>query len=145
MNLSAHTIWCANDWVVEPENGRFAVRYRTHEGMRLGADGSLQVGQPEPYWFNTREWAELCVRRLRSLDVAFGRSGPFLNTAGSLMIGSNFNGRQQFEFRVGPKALVTIDQGGAVTRFDLPALVGIWWRSTAAYRAWRVLLWGEKA
>ena len=41
--------------------------------------------------------------------------------------------------------LLEIEQNGQVTKFDLPAFFMAWWRSTTVYRAWRVLMWGEKA
>ena len=134
-------------WRVDPVDDGFEVSYHTNEVMRLGADGSLHVGKPKPYKFRTREWAELCVARLKSLDRAFGRlpAAMSLNTTGSLYLGTT-SPAMKLEVR-GPKfePLVTIDQGGHVTQVNVPALTGIWWRGTTAYRAWRRLMWGEKA
>lgn len=139
--------WQAEGWTVEEDDGRFEVYYKTNEVMRLGADGSLFFGG-QSYWFTTREWAELCVERLKSLDRAFGRGPEFtLYTSGNFGIGIGtllpFN---KLEVR-GPKLepLVTISQGGHVTQLNLPALFMIWWRNTRVYAAWRVLLWGENA
>ena len=142
--------WAQEGWRVEEDGGRFEVYYHTNERMRLGADGTLSFGRPEGYWFNTREWAELCVKRLNSLDRAFGRYAPglTLDTSGNFGIGitsaSNW-AKSMFEIRQAAKPIVTMDQGGAITHLDLPALIGIWWRGTTTYRAWRKLMWGEKA
>jgi hypothetical protein len=153
-NQDAPIVWSINSyqsgWAAEQRGDRWAVCYQTNEVMRLGADGALSIGQSEPYWFTTREWAELCAARLNSLDTAFGR-GPdtmFLNSAGCLGIGTS-SPAFRFEIRNGQgweaQTLVAIDQQGVVKRFNLPALAMIWWRSTTAYRVWRVLMWGEKA
>jgi hypothetical protein len=134
-------------WKVEEDGGRFEVCYHTHERMRFGADGSLSLGRPEGYWFNTREWAQLCAERLNSLDRAFA-PGVSINATGNLMIGLNTASqwaKSTFEFRQSGKSIVTLGQGGGITHLDLPALVGIWWRGTTAYRAWRKLMWGERA
>jgi len=139
--------WTPEGWRVEEDDGRFEVYYHTNEAMRLGADGSLSIGQPEGYWFTTREWADLCVERLKSLDRAFGRGLAMftLSTSGNLAIGST-SPAMKLEVR-GPKfePLVTIGHGGHVTQVNMPALTGIWWRGTKLYRAWRVLMWGENA
>jgi hypothetical protein len=139
--------WAQEGWRVEEDGGRFEVYYHTNERMRLGADGSLSFGPPAGYWFNTREWAQLCADRLNSLDRAFGRAPAAftLTTTGNIGIGSA-TPRMKLEVR-GPKfePLVTVDQGGHVTQVNIPALTGIWWRSTTAYRVWRKLMWGEKA
>ena len=139
--------WTPEGWRVEEDNGRFEVYYHTNEAMRIGADGSFGVGQPEGYWFNTREWAELCVERLKSLDRAFAPSTS-IYAAGSLGIGFTTVSpwaNSKFEIRQSAKPIVTMDHSGAITHLDLPALVGIWWRGTTLYRAWRKLMWGEKA
>lgn len=139
--------WAQEGWRVEEDGGRFEVYYHTNEVMRLGADGSLYFGPPANYWFNTREWAQLCADRLNSLDAAFGRrpSGMRLYTTGDLGIGTT-TPAMKLEVR-GPKfePLVTVNQGGQVTHVNMPALTGIWWRSTTIYRVWRKLMWGEKA
>ena len=140
-------MWAQNQWRVEEDDGRFEVYYHTNEVMRLGADGSFGIGRPEGYFFTTREWAQLCADRLNSLDTAFGR-GPgtmLLSTTGNLSIGTT-SPAMKLEVR-GSKfePLVTIDQGGHVTQVNVPALTGIWWRGTTIYRAWRKLMWGEKA
>ena len=140
--------WQAEGWTVEEEAGRFEVYYKTSEVMRLGADGSLSFGR-QSYWFTTREWADLCVERLKSLDRAFGKDPSImsLSSGGNFGIGirtlSPFN---KLEVR-GPKfePLVTMDQGGHITQLNMPALFMIWWRGTRVYAAWRVLLWGENA
>lgn len=139
--------WTPEGWTVEEDDGRFEVYYHTHERMRIGADGSFGIGGAEGYWFTTRKWAELCAERLNSLDRAFGRGPSIMSftTTGSLCIGTT-SPAMKLEVR-GPtfEPLVTIDQGGHVTQVNMPALTGIWWRGTKAYRAWRVLMWGEKA
>lgn len=138
--------WQAEGWTVEEDDGRFEVYYKTNEVMRLGADGSLFFGG-QSYWFTTREWADLCVERLNSLDRAFGNGPSIISLlwSGNLGIGtaSPFN---KLEVR-GPKfePLVAIGQSGHVTQFNLPALFMIWWRGTRVYAAWRVLMWGEGA
>lgn len=133
-------------WKVEEDGGRFEVYCHTNERMRFGADGSLSFGPPAGYWFNTREWAELCADRLNSLDSAFGRapSSMSLTTSGNFGIGAM---SPQYKFHVAgqqAKPLVTIAQSGEMS-IDLPGIVGVWWRGTTAYRVWRKLMWGERA
>lgn len=142
--------WTPEGWTVEEDDGRFEVYYHSNERMRLSADGVLSFGRPEGYWFNTREWAELCAERLNSLDRAFQRSGPFIITTGSLLIGTGFGigtSSPQYKFHVTgqqAKPLVSLSQSGEMF-IDVPGIVGVWWRGTSAYRAWRKLMWGEKA
>lgn len=143
--------WAQEGWRVEEDGGRFEVYYHTNERMRIGADGSLSFGRPEGYWFNTREWAELCVKRLNSLDRAFGRYAPglTLDTSGNFGIGitpSNWDNRSMFQIKANAShTLLEIDPAGQVTKFDAPAFFMAWWRGTTVYRAWRKLMWGEKA
>lgn len=143
--------WTPEGWRVEEDDGRFEVYYHTNEAMRLGADGSLSIGQPEGYWFTTREWAELCAERLNSLDRAFGRGPSTMSftTTGNFGIGIGTQSPMQplmFEIKANAShVLMQIEQNGQVTKFDLPAFAMAWWRGTKAYRAWRVLMWGEKA
>lgn len=129
--------WQAEGWKVEADEGRYEVYYHTHEAMRLGADGSLGIGRPEGYWFNTLEWARLCAERLNSLERAFMPSTTYTLGVGNAP--SN-----QWQFRAGPKPLITVDQGGQVTQFDLPEMVKIWFKTTWVPKAWNRLLWGEK-
>ena len=139
--------WASEGWRVEEDGGRFEVYYHTNEAMRIDSDGSLSFGRPEGYWFNTREWAELCVERLNSLDRAFAPSVS-IHANGNFGIGfTTFTAwaNSMREIRQSAKPIVTMDHGGAITHLDLPALVGIWWRGTTAYRVWRKLMWGEKA
>lgn len=142
--------WTPEGWRVEEVGGRFEVYYHTNERMRFGADGSLSFGRPEVYWFNTREWAELCAKRLKSLDRAFGRGPDFkLDISGDFRLGvtpANWDGRAMFQIKANAShTLLEINPGGQVTKFDAPAFFMAWWRGTTAYRAWRVLMWGEKA
>ena len=143
--------WKGEGWRVEEDGGRFEVYYHTNERMRFGADGSLSFGRPEGYWFNTREWAELCKRRMESLDRAFGRYAPglTLDTSGDFRLGvtpANRDGRAVFQIKANAShTLLEIDKHGQVTKFDLPAFFMAWWRGMTVYRAWRVLMWGEKA
>lgn len=137
-------------WRAERRGDRFAVYCHAGERLRIGSDGSMSFGDPEPYWFQSAEWAQLCADRLNSLDTAFGR-GPYgmsLSTSGDITIGTASPGFS-FEVRNGrgweAEQLLAIDQQGVVKRFNLPALAMIWWRSTTLYRVWRKLMWGERA
>lgn len=137
--------WRNEGWTIEKDNGRYEVYYRTNEAMRLSADGVLSWGR-KSYWFNTLEWAELCVKRLESLDRAFGRyaSGITLDTSGNFGIGTSSPAYKFVVTGQNSEPLVSMDQGGRITHFNLPKLFMIWWRSTRVYAAWRVLMWGER-
>lgn len=135
-------------WEVEERDGRYAVFYETNEVMRLSADGVLSFGKPEPYWFKTLEWALLCKQRLQSLDSAFGMRpvAMSLTTSGNLGIGTTSTHLKMLEVRTTPtKTIISIDDSGNLTHFDLPYFLIGWWRNTSVYRAWRKLMWGEKA
>ena len=115
--------------------------------MRLGADGTLYVGQPEPYLFSTREWAQLCVKRLKSLDAAFGRVPVYmaLSTTGNFGIGVKSPALKfKTEFRTMGETLVAMDQNNVITQLNIPAMIGIWWRGTNAHRLLHALMWGER-
>ena len=134
-------------WIAEQVDDHWEVYYTPTERMRIGADGSLSFGGQPEYIFQTQEWAEMCARHLNSLDTAFGR-GPTtmrLSTTGNIGIGT-LSPAFKLDVR-GPKfePLLSISDGGQVTHVNMPALAGIWWRSTTIYRAWRKLMWGEKA
>lgn len=135
-------------WKIEEDNGRFEVYYNSGEAMRLGSDGSLSCGEPEGYWFQTREWAELCLASMKRLDDAFGRGASFtFDASGNFGIGvtaSNWRGVFQIMQGGSQKPLVEVSHGGVVTHFDLPAFVRVWWRNTAAHRVIQTLLWGER-
>ncbi len=133
-------------WKVEERDDRYAVYWHTNEVMRLSADGMLGFGKPEPYWFKTLEWALLCKQRLQSLDRAFQRYGSAamtLDASGPITLDTV---SPAFKLSVSSqhKPIVTVSDGG-VTHVDVPTIVGIWWRNTTVYRAWRKLMWGEKA
>ena len=136
-------------WEVQERDGRYVVYWHTNEVMRLSADGMLSFGKPEPYWFTTLEWALLCKQRLQSLDRAFGRD-PYvsfsLDVSGNFGIGTTSPTLKMFEIRSGPgKPVISIESDGQISYLDLPYFFMGWWRSTAFYRAWRKLMWGEKA
>jgi hypothetical protein len=143
--------WTASNhegWQVEKREGRYAVYYHTNEVMRLSADGVLSFGEAEPYWFKTLEWALLCKQRLQSLDRAFNRHPSMsfsLGVSGNVGIGTSSN-TKMFEIRLGPTTpVISIEQDGRLSHIDLPYFFMGWWRNTIVYRAWRKLMWGEKA
>jgi hypothetical protein len=142
-----HTSSWQQGWIAEEVDDHWEVYYTPTERMRIGADGSLQFGGQPEYIFQTREWAQLCAERLNSLDTAFGR-GPHtmrLSMTGGIGIGTT-SPSVMFEIRTSPgKPVISIAEGGHLTHFDLPYFVMGWWRSTRAYAAWRVLMWGENA
>lgn len=146
-----HTNALQQGWIVEDEGDHFEVYYTPTERMRIGSDGSLSFGGPKPYVFKTREWAEFCAERLNSLDSAFGRGqwANVLDTSGNFYIGvtpANWSGGPTFQIRPPsqPKPVLTIDQEGRVTEFDLPYFLMGWLRITKAYRVWNKLMWGER-
>lgn len=143
-----HTNSWQQGWIAEEVDDHWEVYYTPTERMRIGADGSLSFGGKPEYIFQTKEWAELCAKRLNSLDAAFGR-GPrsmMLSSSGNLGIGTSPSWNPMlFEIRTSPsKRVLSISEGGQLTHFDLPYFVMGWVRSTKAYRAWQTLMWGER-
>lgn len=143
-NSSTPYSW-SQGWISEQVDDHWEVYHTPREAMRLSADGMLSIGGADGYIFQTREWAQLCADRLNSLDTAFGRGPATMLIYGGLGIGTS---SPAFKLEVrGPKfePLVQISNGGQVTHVNMPALAGIWWRGTTAYRVWRKLMWGQKA
>ena len=134
-------------WIAEQVDDHWEVYYTPREAMRLSADGMLSVGGAAGYIFQTQEWAEMCARHLNNLDTDFGR-GPskmLLSTIGNIGIGTTSPSVLFKILASHSKQFISIDQGGQITHFDLPYFVMVWWRGTTIYRAWRKLMWGEKA
>lgn len=136
-------------WSVTPEGGRFAVRKISNERMRIGADGSLSFGDPEPYWFNTREWAELCKQSMERLDDWEHRRKFGFSTIGSLIsaqghLTSSIGQLTMTRIALQNKPVLVIDHNREVVKFDIPALVMIWLKTTWIPKAWNHLMWGIK-
>lgn len=133
-------------WMVEDEGDHFEVYYATHEAMRLGGDGSLYVGRPEPYIFKTREWAQLCADRLNSLDRAFNRppANFILSSSGNVGIGT-MSPSYKFEVRgTNFEPIFTIDNNYRLTHVNVPFVVKLWLRNTTAWRMLKRLWYGER-
>lgn len=137
-------------WAVSPEGGRFAVRKVSNERMRIGSDGSLSFGESEPYWFNTREWAELCKRSMERFDqIEHERKwGASVSTATwDVQYRLTGTGRSMMTFTrfdLENKPILVIDHNRDVIKLDVPAIIYLWLKTTWIPKAWKALMWGEK-
>lgn len=111
--------------------------HSSDEGIKVTRGGS------EEYAFCTHGWAELCVRSFNRLEsppptLAYIAGGRYVLTGAS-------PGSLKTIYSSHGKEVVRMSNTGALEKFDLPFFVGVWWRGTTVYRAWRKFLWGEKA
>ena len=111
--------------------------HTSDEGVKVTKGGC------ESYPFKTIEWAELCARSLNRLEpqppsLIYRALGRYDTLTGA-------NVSLKTVYSSGGKEVVRLSNTGTLEKFDLPFFVGFWWRGTTVYRAWRVLMWGEKA
>jgi hypothetical protein len=101
------------------------------------------------YPFQTSEWAMLCKQSMERHDQFLNdrRWGASMGTLvwtqqGQLTSSYHFTMTQwQLEAN---KPIVVWDQNRQIVKFDIPALVWIWLKTTWVPKAYKRLMWGEK-
>jgi hypothetical protein len=102
----------------------------------------------ESYPFQTSEWAMLCKQAMDRHDQFLnerrwgGSTASFVwNHQGQLTGSLNF---AMTHWQLENKPIVVWDQNRQIVKFDMPALVWIWLKTTWVPKAYKRLMWGEK-
>jgi hypothetical protein len=100
------------------------------------------------YPFLTEEWARLCQKALDSHDE-FLEHRKWGASMGTLVSGYQGQLTSSFNFsmthwQLENKPIVVWDQNKQVIKFDIPALVWIWLKTTWIPKAYKRLMWGTK-
>jgi hypothetical protein len=102
----------------------------------------------EIYPFQTHEWAMLCKQSMDRHDKFLhdrmwgGSTASFVwNHQGQLTGSLNF---AMTHWQLENKPIVVWDHNRQIVKFDMPALVWIWLKTTWVPKAYKRLMWGEK-
>lgn len=131
-------------WEVVSRNGKWYCEQHSNEAMRIGSDGSLHFGKPEPmraYEFLTKQWAQACRTRMEIMDRAF-YGNPFVIRNG-LNVGIGTNELSFQEMRLGARTVITF-KDNQVIHIDLPYFVWTWLKGSAVGRGLKRLWYGER-
>jgi hypothetical protein len=107
-----------------------------------------QVVIVQRYPFQTYEWAVLCKQAMDRHD-AFLNERRWGGSMGTLIAGYQGQLTSSFNFtmthwQLENKPIVVWDHNRQVVKFDIPALVWIWLKTTWVPKAYKRLMWGEK-
>ncbi len=100
------------------------------------------------YPFQTYEWAVLCKQSMDRHDK-FLEDRMWGGSMGTLIAGYQGQLTSSFNFtmthwQLENKPIVVWDHNRQVVKFDIPALVWIWLKTTWVPKAYKRLMWGEK-
>ena len=100
------------------------------------------------YRFQTSEWAMLCKQSMERHDQ-FLNERRWGGSMGTLVYGHQGQLTSSFHFtmthwQLENKPIVVWDHNRQVVKFDIPALVWIWLKTTWVPKAYKRLMWGEK-
>jgi hypothetical protein len=100
------------------------------------------------YPFQTEEWARLCQKLMDSHDEFLERR-KWGVSMGTLITGyqGQLTGSTHLilsHFQLENKPIVVWDHNRQVVKFDIPALVWIWLKTTWITKAYKRLMWGTK-
>ncbi len=127
-------------WVVEPGLTGWICG-------KIHSDGSMTV-----YKFQTKEWAELCKRSMDRFDKFDPKcqwmwSTGTINWAigGQYITTSSMRELTMTHFDLENRPILVMDHNRQVIKLDVPAIIYLWLKTTWIPKAWKRLLWGEKA
>jgi hypothetical protein len=102
------------------------------------------------YPFQTEEWARLCQKSLDSHDEFLERRmwgasmGTIVWNHQGQLTGSLNLAMTHWQLGNTPKPIVVWDHNRQIVKFDIPALVWIWLKTTWIPKAYKRLMWGTK-
>jgi hypothetical protein len=102
----------------------------------------------QSYPFQTHEWATLCKKSMERHDK-FLHDRMWGASTASLVYGyqGQLTGSLNFamtHWQLENKPIVVWDHNSQVVKFDIPALVWIWLKTSWVPKAYKSLMWGEK-
>lgn len=102
----------------------------------------------ERYPFQTSEWAMLCKQAMERYDKfenerKWGTSTASLIWNHQTQLTSSYS-LTMTHWQLEDKPIVVWDHNRQVIKFDIPALVWIWLKTTWVPKAYKRLMWGEK-
>jgi len=100
------------------------------------------------YPFQTNEWAMLCRQAMERYDKfenerKWGTSTASLIWNHQAQMTSSYS-LTMSHWQLEDKPIVVWDHNRQVVKFDIPALVWIWLKTTWVPKAYKRLMWGEK-
>lgn len=125
------------DWVVTPGETGWVCG-------KICNDGSVTS-----YKFQTQEWAELCARSMNRLDSwdkprMWGTSVSLISVGAQGAITAGLRELTMTRFDLEGRRILELDHNRDVVRFDVPAIIYLWLKTTWIPKAWNRLMWGEK-
>lgn len=111
---------------------------------KIHSDGSMTA-----YKFQTQEWAELCKRSMDRMD-SWSDHRAWSISASSITYGvqgtltANLRELTMTQFELAGKRILELDHNRDVVRFDVPAIIYLWLKTTWIPKAWKRLMWGDK-
>ena len=107
-------------------------------------DGSVCV-----YPFKTLEWAQLCRDSMNRLDD-YERQRMWGTSTITWAVGAQYattcslRELTMTHFDLENRTIFAMDHNRQVVKFDVPAIIYLWLKTTWIPKAWKRLMWGEK-
>jgi hypothetical protein len=110
---------------------------------KMHGDGSMSV-----YKFQTQEWAELCKRSMERLDK-WENERRWGTSLASTIIGyqgqiTSAHHLLMTRFELEGKNILQLDHNREVIKFDVPAIIYLWLKTTWIPKFFNRLMWGTK-